>query len=87
MNNTIFCCCWLGPSYIRVNQSAIRSQKQQEIEIQHEHDDIHGKVKKQLVEYPPYISTGNVIFQMYSNELLVYLQQAYFTPLSFKDHI
>ena len=77
----------IGPSYIGVNQSAIRSRKEQEIEIQHEHDDIHGKVKRQLVEYPPYIPSGNKIFEIYSNELLVYLQQAYFTPLSFKDHI
>jgi len=44
-------------------------------------------VKKQLVDYPPYIPSGNKIFEIYSNELLTYLQQAYFTSLSFKDHI
>ena len=77
----------LGPSYIRTNQSAIYSRKEQEIEIQHEHDDIYGKIKKQLVNYPPYIPSENKIFEIYSNELLTYLQQAYFTSLSFKDHI
>ena len=77
----------LGPSYIRTNQSAIYSRKEQEIEIKHEHNDIHSKVKKQLVDYPSYIPSGNKIFEIYSNELLAYLQQVYFTSLSFKDHM
>lgn len=77
----------LGPSYIRVNQSAIRPRKQREIEVKNEHDDIHGKVRKQLIEYPPYIPPGSAIFPNYSNQLNRFLRHAYFTPLSYKDHI
>lgn len=50
-----------------------------------EHNNIYSKVKNQLVEYPPYIPPSNRIFQNYSEQLLHYFQQAYSTPLSFKD--
>ncbi|CAF4778156.1 unnamed protein product, partial [Rotaria socialis] len=38
----------LGPSYIRVNQSAIRPKCQQETEIKNEHKDIYSKVENHL---------------------------------------
>ncbi|CAF4947135.1 unnamed protein product, partial [Rotaria socialis] len=41
-------CQWnylsLGPSYIRINQSAIRPTCQQETEIKKQHKDIYSKV-------------------------------------------
>ncbi|CAM4989001.1 unnamed protein product, partial [Rotaria socialis] len=36
------------PSYIRVNQSAIRPKCQQETEIKNEHKDIYSKVENHL---------------------------------------
>ncbi|CAF1676916.1 unnamed protein product, partial [Rotaria magnacalcarata] len=35
----------LGPSYIRLNQSAIRPKCQQEAEIKNQHKDIYSKVE------------------------------------------
>ncbi|CAF5175679.1 unnamed protein product, partial [Rotaria magnacalcarata] len=35
----------LGPSYIRLNQSAIRPKCQQETEIKNQHKDIYSKVE------------------------------------------
>ncbi|CAF4591337.1 unnamed protein product, partial [Rotaria socialis] len=75
------------PSYIRVNQSAIRPKCQQETEIKNEHKDIHSKVENHLTGYPHRIPRNNAIFKQYSDHLLDYLNQSYFTPLSYKDQL
>ncbi|CAF3621044.1 unnamed protein product [Rotaria socialis] len=74
-----------GPSYIRVNQSAINSKCQQEIEIKNQHKDIYSKVENHLTGYPHRIPRNNAIFKQYSDHLLDYLNQSYFTPLPYKD--
>jgi hypothetical protein len=77
----------LGPSYIRVNQSAIRPKCQQEAEIKNQHKDIYSKVENHLTGYPHRIPRNNAIFKQYSDHLLDYLNQSYFTPLSYKDQL
>ncbi|CAM4787294.1 unnamed protein product [Rotaria magnacalcarata] len=71
-------CQWnylsLGSSYIRVNQSAIRPKCQQETEIKNQHKDIYSKVENHLTGYP-------------HHHLLDYLNQSYFTPLSYRDQL
>lgn len=69
-----------------MNQSALRPRKQQEIEIKNLHKDIYKKVENKLVEFH-HIQRTQPIFQEYCNELLHYLQQSYFTPLPYKDHL
>ncbi|CAM4931088.1 unnamed protein product, partial [Rotaria socialis] len=76
-----------GPSYIRVNQSAIRPKCQQETEIKNQHKDIYSKVENNLTGYPHLIPRNNTIFKQYSDHLLDYLNQSYFTPLSYKDQL
>ncbi|CAF2263272.1 unnamed protein product, partial [Rotaria magnacalcarata] len=75
------------PSYIRVNQSAIRSKCQQETEIKNQHKDIYSKVENHLTGYPHRIQRNNAIFKQYSDHLLDYLNQSYFTPLSYRDQL
>ncbi|CAF4551446.1 unnamed protein product, partial [Rotaria socialis] len=75
------------PSYIRVNQSAIRPKCQQETEIKNQHKDIYSKVENNLTGYPHLIPRNNTIFKQYSDHLLDYLNQSYFTPLSYKDQL
>ncbi|CAF5186216.1 unnamed protein product, partial [Rotaria magnacalcarata] len=65
----------LGPSYIRLNQSAIRPKCQQETEIKNEHKDIYSKVENHLTDYPHRIPRNNAIFKQYSDHLLAYLNQ------------
>ncbi|CAF3465161.1 unnamed protein product, partial [Rotaria socialis] len=77
----------IGPSYIRVNQSAIRPKCQQETEIKNQHKDIYSKVENNLTGYPHLIPRNNTIFKQYSDHLLDYLNQSYFTPLSYKDQL
>lgn len=76
----------LGPSYIRPNQSAMRSKREQNIEIKHEHKDIYSKVHKKLVQYHHVPSTHPILCE-YSSQLLQYFNDRYFTPLPYKDHI
>ncbi|CAF1369208.1 unnamed protein product [Adineta steineri] len=74
----------LGPSYIRLNQSAIRPQVQQQAVIKDEHEDICKKVKNNLINKPHCIPRSNPIFTEYSNHLLNYLNQCYSSPLPYK---
>ncbi|CAF1196361.1 unnamed protein product [Adineta steineri] len=76
----------LGPSCIRLNQSALRSRKQQDIQIKNEHNDILTKVQNNLIEYC-HIPRTNSIFREYSNQLLDYFHHSYLTRLSYKDQI
>ncbi|CAF4887223.1 unnamed protein product, partial [Rotaria socialis] len=64
-----------GPSYIRVNQSAIRPKCQQETEIKNQHKDIYSKVENHLTGHPHLIPRNNPIFKQYSDHLLDYLNQ------------
>ena len=84
--NDLFNLSILGPSCIRLNQSALRPRKQQEIEINNEHQDISRKVQNHLVKYY-YVPRTQPIFQQYSNQVLNYLRHSYFTPLLYKDHL
>ncbi|CAF3776931.1 unnamed protein product, partial [Rotaria socialis] len=77
----------LGPSYIRVNQSAIRPKCQQETEIKNQHKVIYSKVENHLNGFPHRIPRNNTTFKQYSDHLLDYLNQSYFTPLSYKDQL
>ncbi|CAF1465655.1 unnamed protein product [Rotaria sordida] len=61
----------LGPSFIRLNQSAIRPVEQQEAEIKNEHKEIVNKVQGHLIEH----------------HVLNHFNRPYFTPLSCKAHI
>ena len=74
----------IGPSFIRLNQSAIRPRKQQEIEIKNEHENISTKVQNHLVEYHQ-IPRKTPVFKKYCDHLLDYFHHCYFTPLSYKD--
>ncbi|CAF5174787.1 unnamed protein product, partial [Rotaria magnacalcarata] len=76
-----------GPYYIRVNQSAIRPKCQQETEIKNQHKDIYSKVENHLTGYPHLIPRNNAIFKQYSDHLLDYLNQSYFTPLAYNDQL
>lgn len=78
---------YLGPSFIRSNQSATRPRKQQEAEIKNLHDKIFNKVKDHLMQKPHCIPKTNVSFNKYSEQLLNYLNRVYFTPLPYKDQI
>ncbi len=61
--------------------------KEQNIEIQNQHNDICLKVENYFGSFPYLIPRRNPIFQNYSNHLLDYLEQSYFTPVSYRDHI
>ncbi|CAF5191575.1 unnamed protein product, partial [Rotaria magnacalcarata] len=74
-------------SYIRLNQSAIRPKHQQETEIEKQHKYIYSKVEKHLTGYSHHIPRNNPIFKQYSDHLLDYLNDTYFTPLSYKDQL
>ncbi len=76
----------LGPSFIRLNQSAIRPHKQQIKELEKEHKEIYKKVQSNLIQSQG-IPMKAPIFQQYSTNLHNYLQHCYFTPLSYKDRI
>ncbi|CAF5228348.1 unnamed protein product, partial [Rotaria magnacalcarata] len=60
---------------------------QQETEIKNQHKDIYSKVENHLTGYPHLIPRNNVIFKQYSDHLLDYLNQSYFTPLTYKDQL
>lgn len=79
--------CILGPSFIRLNQSALRPRKQQETEIRNEHKNIYSNVEHRLGAHPHFIPTRAPIFKQYSNQLLEQLNRSYFAPLSYKDYI
>ncbi|CAF1440935.1 unnamed protein product [Adineta steineri] len=76
----------LGPSYIRLNQSAIRPIKQQNIQIKNQHKDIYNKVENHLTKYQN-IPRRASIFTQYSNHLANHLNQSYFAPICYKDQL
>ena len=76
----------VGPSFIRLNQSALRSRKQQQIAIKNEHTDIYQKVELNLIRKQNIPMTASV-FKQYSNQLLTHLHNSYFTPIPYNDHI
>lgn len=78
---------YLGPSYIRLNQSAVRPKCQQKTEIENQHKDIYKKIHDHLSNYPHHIPRNNAIFKKYSDHLLDYLNDIYFSPLSYKDQL
>ncbi|CAF4518281.1 unnamed protein product [Rotaria socialis] len=65
----------LGPSCIRLNQSAIRPRKQQEIHIKKEHTNIDQKVIHHLTSQPHNMPLKSRILKTYSDDLLT-LEQA-----------
>ena len=77
----------VGPSFIRVNQSALRPRKQQEIEIRNEHKDISTKVQNYLASYSHYVPPTASIMGDYSYCLLDYFNHCYCTPLSYYDRL
>ncbi|CAF4201285.1 unnamed protein product, partial [Rotaria sordida] len=77
----------LGPSYIRLNQSAIRPRDQQESTVTKEHKNIYDKIAQRLSSHPYNIPSKSLILKQYSNHLLEYLNNSYFTPLSYKDQL
>jgi hypothetical protein len=81
-----FLCIILGPSCIRINQSAIRPRHQQEIAIQKDYKSIYDKVGHHLSEHY-FIPMRATILKQYSNQLLHDLNFSYFSPLSYHDQI
>ncbi|CAF2139036.1 unnamed protein product [Rotaria magnacalcarata] len=77
----------LGPSCIRLNQSAIRPRKQQEILIKKEHKNIDQKVVHHLASQPNNIPVKSRILKTYSDDLLNYFNHSYFSPLTYKNEI
>ena len=75
-----------GPSCIRLNQSALRPRKQQEIELKNEHQEITAKVRNHLVEFH-HVPRTQPIFEEYSSQLLHYLYGTYFAPLPYRDQL
>ncbi|CAM2708160.1 unnamed protein product [Rotaria socialis] len=76
----------LGPSCIRINQSAIRPRHQQEIAIQKDHKSVYDKVGHHLNEHY-FVPMTATILKQYSNQLLHDLNRSYFSPLSYHDQI
>ncbi|CAF1489078.1 unnamed protein product [Rotaria sordida] len=76
----------LGPSFIRLNQSAIRTVDQQKSEIKNEHKDITKKVESHLIKHY-HIPWKSRALTDYSNEVFDHFNQCYFTPLSCKEQI
>ena len=76
----------LGPSCIRLNQSATRPRKQQQVELVKIHKDIFQKVRSHLGEHQR-MPTTSPILKQYSDHLLKYLNQCYFTPLSYREQL
>ncbi|CAF3589065.1 unnamed protein product [Rotaria socialis] len=56
-------------------------------EIKNQHKDIYSKVENRLTGYPHLIPRSDAILKQYSDHLLDYLNQSYFTPLSYKDQL
>ena len=83
----LFNCDFLGSSFIRLNQSAIRPKIQQEILIKNEHQGIFDKVQSRLMAPPYQIPRTNSIFKQYSSRLLDHFNQSYFAPIPYKDQL
>lgn len=76
----------LGPSYIRLNQSATRPRKQQQVELVTIHKDIFQKVRSHMTEHQ-HMPTTSPILKQYSDQLLKYLNKCYGTPLSYREQL
>jgi len=76
----------VGPSCIRLNQSAIRPQRQQLPKIKQEHKDIFSKVQNHLVEHY-HIPRTQAIYEEYSEHLVNYISDSYLSPLSYRDKL
>jgi hypothetical protein len=76
----------LGPSYIRLNQSALCSPKQQEKDINKQYEDIYDKTKRNLTRKERIPLTAPILKQ-YSNQLHDDLEESYFTPIPYKDYV
>ncbi|CAF4696475.1 unnamed protein product, partial [Rotaria sp. Silwood2] len=77
----------LGPSCIRLNQSAIRPRDQQEVQIEKEHKKINDAVQHHLISPPHHVPLTSLILTTYSNELLNYFNHSYFAPISYQDQL
>ncbi|CAF2788571.1 unnamed protein product [Rotaria sp. Silwood2] len=77
----------LGPSFIRLNQSAIRPRDQQEILIEKEHKQINDKVEDHLISPPHHVPLQSLVLKTYSKDLLNYFNRSYFAPISYQDHV
>ncbi|CAF4964931.1 unnamed protein product [Rotaria sp. Silwood1] len=77
----------LGPSFIRLNQSAIRPRDQQEVQIAKEHKKINDAVQHHLISPPHRVPLTSLILTTYSNELLNYFNHSYFAPISYQDQL
>ena len=76
----------LGPSYIRLNQSAIRPVKQQQVQLKNQHKDIYSKVEDHLYKHQHMPKTASIMKQ-YSTHLLNYFSDCYFAPLKYNDQL
>jgi hypothetical protein len=77
----------LGSSFIRLNQSVIRTKAQEEAAIKKEHQGIFDKVQSYLTDRPHQIPRTNPILKQYSVRLLDHLKHSYIAPIPFKDQI
>lgn len=77
-----------GPAFIRLNQTALRTEEQQRAEIKREYEEISKKVTNHLIEKPHFVSLSSPYFKQYALELRNYFNCCYFsTPISYKDQV
>ena len=77
-----------GPSFIRLNQTALRTEEQQKAEIKREYEMISKKVSNHLIEKPHFVSLSSPYFKHCSVELRNYFNRCYFsTPISYNDQV
>lgn len=77
----------LGASFIRWNQSVIRSKDQQQKVIQTEHQNIFDKVQKHLMAPPHCIPRTTRIFNQFGSSLQQQLENVYTAPIHHKDRL
>ncbi|CAF1434632.1 unnamed protein product [Adineta steineri] len=78
-----------GPNYIRPNQSALRSYKQRQKQINTELDTNMNRIKKYMsnLEDPGNLPLTSPLYKMYSDRLRTYLLERYMTPLPLIDQL
>lgn len=77
----------LGSSFIRSNQTVVRSQHQQNIAMRNDHEHIFEQVQTYLSDPPYRIPRSNNIFKKYSTDLLEQLNESYSEPITYKDQV
>ena len=71
-----------------MNQTALRTGKQQRAEIKRQYEEISKKVTNRLIEKPHFVSLSSPYFKQCSVALQNYINRCYFsTPIPYKDQV